>query len=306
MVKRVLCFVFLMVMVFVTDPGCRQGAGPRPGSAAELALATRPACVVPPECAALTPIPTSGAAAAEAVAALEVAANERGPCTDPAELARTDPLALLELARRRYDESVHDYTVILVKQERDDDGTLGDVETLWCKFREAPLNIFLAWREGAGRIDKALYCPTVLGPDVLVHPTGLAGLLAPVVRISFSGEHAEAAARIKDFGFRRMLARLIDKAASANGSRELVSTFLGETVVCGRPALGLEWRLPPDRGHQYGRIVIQLCRETLLPLTVAMWNWQDELQARYVYRNVQLNVNLSDEDFSKDRCGLKG
>ena len=246
------------------------------------------------------PPPTSNVSPADA--------ESQNPLRHPdcVRMAQSDPVELLRLAKASYEASVRDYTVTFTRQERGRDGHLQPAETMHCKFRRAPFNVFLKWQQGAGRIDRALYAPTLLGPEILVHPTGLAGLLAPVVRIDLEGKHADSARQIRDFGFASALDRLIQRGLLAQTRHELNTTFLGETTVGGRAAIGVQWRLPPARDHQYGRIVVHLCRQTLLPLTVALWDCDEELQAKYIYENLQLNVGLTDDDFSTASCGLGG
>jgi len=242
----------------------------------------------------------------QAAPAPEAVPDTPSSVTEYVRLAKTDSLALLQLAKAKYDASVHDYTATFVRQERDNKGRLAPAETMFCKFRRAPFNVFLHWRKGARRIDKALYAPAFLGPDILVHPTGLAGLIAPVVRIDLEGKHAESAQQIKNFGFGTALDRLVQRGLLARRQNELNTTFLGETVVGGRPSIAMEWRLPPGRNHQYGRIVIHLCQQTLLPLTIGLWDWDERLQAKYVYGDLNVNANLTDDDFSRKACGLGG
>ncbi|MBN2581786.1 MAG: DUF1571 domain-containing protein [Planctomycetes bacterium] len=219
-------------------------------------------------------------------------------------LAGRDTLALLQLARRKYDESVSDYTATLSRRLRDDDGTFGPQESMQCRFRQEPFNVFLKWNKGAGKVDKALYAPALHGPQLHVHPTGLAGFFAPVVKVDLDGRYAKTAGGITQFGFAHTLERLIARGAGARVQGELSESYLGVRQVGGRPTLALQWRLPQRDDYPYGRIVVQLDRESLLPLSIAMWDWNDELQAEYVYENVTLNVGLDDADFSLRACGL--
>ena len=45
-------------------------------------------------------------------------------------------------------------------------------------------------------------------------------------------------------------------------------------------------------------------RTTLLPVAISMWDARGELQGSYIYKDLRLNVGLTDEDFSPESCSL--
>ncbi|OWK47459.1 DUF1571 domain-containing protein [Fimbriiglobus ruber] len=63
-------------------------------------------------------------------------------------LARTDPIAMLDAARRRFRAEVKTYRATLVKQERVA-GTLNPPEEILIAGREEPFAVLLLWRTGA-------------------------------------------------------------------------------------------------------------------------------------------------------------
>lgn len=221
------------------------------------------------------------------------------------QMVEKDPLSLLCLARQNYESAIRDYTVTMVKQERDKKGRLGREETIFCKFLRQPRGVFLQWQSGADRIDKALYAPALLGSDVVIHPTGMAGLLARSVKLSPDGEHAESLRRVTSFGFSDVYDLLINCGRDAVGHGHLTTTFLGEMTVEGQATMAFQWLLPAGRGYPCGRIVVYLCRETLLPLTITTWDWGEQMQSRYVYKNLRANRELTVADFSQKACGLE-
>lgn len=219
-------------------------------------------------------------------------------------LGREDPLALLRLAKRRYDETVQDYTVRFVRRSADEDGRLGEPEVMACKFRQQPFNVFMRWTENADRIDRALYAPAQLGPDIFVHPTGLAGLFVSAARVSLDGEHAESARRIQEFGFGHALACLVETGEQAEAGGELNMSFEGERVGDEAATLRIDWRAPDGPGYDFGRVMIELDRESLLPTAISLWHLDGRPAARYEYHDVQLNIGLGDSDFTREACGL--
>jgi hypothetical protein len=220
-------------------------------------------------------------------------------------LAEKDPLSLLRLARMNCESAVQSFTTTLVKQERDEKGRLGKEETLSCKFLREPRGVFLQWQAGADRVDRALYAPILTGADVLVHPTGFAGALAKSVRLSPTGEYADSVRQITSFGLAGVYDALITRCTDAQTRGDLTTMYLGETTFEGQAAMAFQWMLPAGHGYPCGRIVLYLCRDTLLPLTISTWNWSEELQSRYVYRDLQTNVSVDAADFSLKACGLE-
>jgi hypothetical protein len=69
------------------------------------------------------------------------------PTADLATLARTDPVGLLDAARRRFRAEVRTYRVKLHKQERID-GTLHPPEVVRVVAREEPFAILMRWESG--------------------------------------------------------------------------------------------------------------------------------------------------------------
>jgi hypothetical protein len=165
--------------------------------------------------------------------------------------------------------------------------------------------VFLKWIDGARQIDRALYAPTMLGADILVHPTGLAGLVVPSMAISPDGPHAEATRHIVNFGFNTIFDLLIQRAEEAAREGDLESTLLGDSSFEGQSTTAFQWLLPPDRGYPYVRIVVHLSRARLLPVAITMWDADEQLFSRYVYKDLQTNVQLTAADFSREACNLK-
>ncbi len=72
------------------------------------------------------------------------------------DLARTDPLGLLQLALQRYQKSVSDYQCTFTKQERIR-GKLGQEQEIQVRFREMPFSVLMEWTRNAGDAKRVLY-----------------------------------------------------------------------------------------------------------------------------------------------------
>ena len=93
-------------------------------------------------------------------------------------LASEDPIGLLKLARKNYQNAVRDYVCTFVKQERID-GHLKEEERIRVCFKEAPFSVLMSWQPPQGLVDKILYVAKDDNSTMLVRPAGVAGRHPP-------------------------------------------------------------------------------------------------------------------------------
>lgn len=226
------------------------------------------------------------------------------------ELARRDPLGLVELGLRRYQERVRDYRCVFHKQERID-GKLGAQEEIEVRFRVEPTSVFMVWRRNADQVRRVLFIDDGRSLDskgrkqARVEPNGaIARLFVRDIMLPINGKRAESASRrtIDEFGFGQTF-RLFDRFNRVAAQRgELVVRYDGEGEIDGRPTFRLVRLLPyTGQGGMYpeARLEFHLDQETLLPTAVFAWGKADGayLLGSYVFTDVQLNCGLSDADF---------
>ena len=232
------------------------------------------------------------------------------------DLARTDPLALLQIALQRYQKSVSDYQCIFTKQERIR-GKLGQEQQIQVRFREMPFSVLMEWTRNAGDAKRVLYVQGQWqnndGEDLAkIEPQGaIARLLVRSVALPISGSTAKAQSRrtIDKFGFRNALKLIIDYAATAVQTGQGSLVYAGQGELEGRPTWILKRTLPytADGGDWPDRIlIVHIDREWLLP--IACYTYADDAQqtmlAKYEFSNVRLNTGLTARDFDAQVNGF--
>lgn len=220
------------------------------------------------------------------------------------QLAETDPVALLQMALDNYDASIQDYRATFVKQERIH-GRIRKEQVMEVHFRDEPFSVFMHWTENPPRADRMLYVAGRNEGQMLVRPAGLLASLGTLQRDPEGEDVMENTLRpVTQFGFRRSLESLLEVYRLADERGDLQSDFEGYAEVDGRPVLVLVRTLPPRDDYPAKTTRIYLDRELLLPLAIEAMNWQDELDSRYIYRDVRLNVGLTDADFAPENNGM--
>jgi hypothetical protein len=232
------------------------------------------------------------------------------------DLAKTDPLALLQLALHRYQNSVSDYQCTFTKQERIQ-GELGQDQQIQIRFREMPFSVLMEWTRNAGDAKRVLYVQGQWqnsdGDDLAkIEPQGaIARLLVKSVALPINGSAARAQSRrtIDQFGFGNALKLIIDYAGTAVRSGQGSLTYAGQGELDGRSTWILKRTLPytADGGEWPDRVlIVHIDREWLLP--IACYTFADDAQqtmlAKYEFSNVRLNTGLTPKDFDAQANGF--
>lgn len=231
------------------------------------------------------------------------------PATDPDGLDRFDPIELLRSGRERCARDVQGYSCVFLRQERLD-GKLTAPQAIRVLYREEPQSVYMIWGRDAVRVRRALYVRDRLLNDdgeelALVEPAGaVIRLFVSQVRVPIHGKEARKSGRftIDQFGFLRVLDRILNDNARLARLGGLRWTYDGPGVIDGRPTRKLIRHLPyTGAGGAYpdARLVVHLDREWLAP--VAVFSFADEHQrillGSYVTTQVRLNPALADSSF---------
>jgi hypothetical protein len=228
-----------------------------------------------------------------------------GEVTDQTEqelikLAQTDHIALLERCVENSHQYV-DYRLTFEKQERIK-GKLQDGQVTEVAFRAAPFSVGMRWLEGAGRGDRALYVEGLRDNQMLIRPVESLQWIAGkhVLRSPTHRDVMKATLRpITAFGFTNSMENLLKVYRLAEENGELTQEFGGIAEVFGRRALLLIRKLPPTHDAYEAAVTeIYIDLEYLVPVLIEGRDWQGDLVARYVFKDIRLNLGLTDEDFS--------
>jgi hypothetical protein len=236
-------------------------------------------------------------------------------------LVRDHALApALDLALQRYTyirNNVSDYTCTLVKREQVN-GTLREYEHIYIKVRRGrtkntkvkpPISIYMKYLSPkALRGREVLYVTDENNGDALVRNGGRRASYLEV----WLDPHGDLAMRdnrypITEFGIENLLARLIQVAQEEMQHGECEVNIFDNAKLDGRSCTAIEVRHPVRRDYFLYHVArILLDNSSQLPVHYAAYTWPDSpgesprLLEEYTYRNLQINVGLSDEDFSRE------
>jgi hypothetical protein len=228
-------------------------------------------------------------------------------------LAQEDPIIFLENCLRKYTRSVKGYHCTFLKQERLS-GKLQPSEVIAATFRQEPYGVFFKWKEGTRLAQSALYLEGEnqekikgqLKGFMLVHPAGLAGKLAPVVRKDPNGEEAKQQSRysLTDFGLEKGTLRTWNSWKKAKETGNLHVEYQGIVKLKeanDRPCFKLrrfDYQSPEEDGIT--ELVIYVDTETWLQIGSELKGHEDKWVARYYFKDLQLNPEIPDDVFKSE------
>ena len=228
-----------------------------------------------------------------------------------------EPLvALAKAAEKRFENDVDGYTCLLVKQETIE-GKLEPAQYLRLKIRDRrtdgdklvrPLSIyakFLKPKSVAGR--EVLFVENERDGDILVRRGGTR-LPNLTLKLNPDGRLAKTDTNysIRQTGILPMLRQILDKMESQREEDKMDIRYFANAKVDGRPCQHVEIRQLNRRPYsEYQVAKVYIDEELQLPVYFASYAWpeakgeQPVLQEQYVITKIDLEADLSDEDFQR-------
>jgi len=227
-------------------------------------------------CAA-TPVPGEAAGAARASA----------PAPDPWELARQ---AHARLAH------INDSVAVFLKTERID-GKIQPTQTIELKVRCEPFSVYMKWLEQPLKGRQVIYQRDRFQGKLVANVGDLFGF-GSVFALDPKGPEATKGNRhpITQAGIQHITERLYEQFEEARGAGILRSRFLGSEELYDRPTVKIV-RLLEDGGYRYWNIDSEL----LLPIRVITYDARLQLLETYSFKDLRLNVGLTDDDFDPQK-----
>lgn len=215
-------------------------------------------------------------------------------------LAKADHVALLEMCLRNA-EGYRDYTGTFIKQERID-GALRDEQIIDFRHRDAPFSVAMAWQKNAPRGDRVLFIQGRNDNQMFVRVNKSIPFLGGMV-VSRDPEGKEVMRStlnpVTRFGFRRGLENLIGVYRQAREAGDLRIEFGGYSDVQGSKCIRLLRHLPVKGDYPAKLTEIHVDVARLVPVCIKSFDARDELISKYIYRDLQFNIGLDDDSFSK-------
>ena len=242
---------------------------------------------------------------------------------DPALVTpKEDPHPLdpaLEIARNSLDhieQNIRDYTCTLVKRERVH-GELLEHEFMTCKIRHervedgqvVPFGVYLSFlKPDSVKGREVIYVAGSNSGKMIAHEGGFKGRFLPTVSLLPTSALAPCGNRypITEIGIKTLTERLIEKGSRDRRLGECEVRMIDGAKVKGRVCTMLEVK-HLERRPEYEFCVarIFLDNELNMPIRYEAYDWPSspggslQLIEEYTYINLQLNVGLEDDDFSR-------
>ena len=203
-----------------------------------------------------------------------------------------EAISLLRDAKVRAD-SLEDYTLILIKQERMD-GVLLPVSVAFVKWK-GPFSIYLKFLEGKDRGREIIYIEGKYRDKMIVSPGGILGALT--IKVSPDSLIAKRNNRhtITEAGMSNTIKRILSIIENEyrKPSSNISVVFFGEEVFENDKCIHIRI----DKSSYAERTEVYLYSDTLFPHTIISYEKGGELLESYRYSDIRTNVGLDDSDF---------
>ncbi len=228
--------------------------------------------------------------------AAAVAADLPGP-PNPNDPPRDQALRLLGEARRAC-QGVRDYRCTLAIREQVG-GQLQTEQVMGMDFRSQPFSVHFRWRQPDSKIGQEVYF--VVGKNrgkMRVRPAGGLGALVRFLYVSPNAPSVRENSRhtITEAGLANMLEQFC--RSWEQKAPETVGVRLDDAVVDRKPCRRVEVVLVgQEPSAEWRRAVLFVGGEVRLPVRVEYYGQQGELLEEATYRDLKVNVGLTDEAF---------
>jgi hypothetical protein len=217
---------------------------------------------------------------------------------------RADPVRYLESCLERC-KKIDELTTTLYRQERlGIVPSLRPVERLLAKWRRSPLSIKLDMPDETSEYAQSLYIEGTHDNKLGVLPRrGLLGLPPTLgyFPVKWSVTFYKAKNLITDFGPQRMLERTLEKVHLARSEKipGQIVAYKGvvELEVSGQLVHHIEIVNPVHPSFRHAKQDLYIDMKLQIPAGTHLWTKIDQLDAMYLYAEMNLSPSLTDEDF---------
>ena len=224
------------------------------------------------------------------------------PCsaTEPESYDRNKLREFIEEAEKVY-AKVTGYTAMFTKQERMG-GELCKPDTFFMKFKK-PLKVYLKWPKSSPSAGmEAIYVAGEYNNKILIHTAGLADLVLPTMEMDVDADAVMKENRhpITHIGIGYFLEKFSKDFHRADQNDEITVYYRGKRKMDRRWYHEVEMFLQPRQGNPgyYAyRSVVYFDIENKLPTHILFYNWENQLEEFYAYKDLTLNPGLTDADF---------
>lgn len=223
-------------------------------------------------------------------------------------LAKQDHIALLEYCLDNYRRNYSDFTCTFSKEERIN-GIAKVEQEIEVKHMTSPFSVAMAWIKNPPIGDRVIYVEGKNDDQMTVRPKSplLQALTGGAVLRKPDGPEAmrNTLRPVSMFGFGRGMQSLLDVYRQAKQVGDLTTAFGGYADVAGQECLVLIRYLPAKDDYPAYKTLVYVDVDHLIPACIEAYDWDENLQCRYVYRDLKFNVGLTDDDFTPEANEIK-
>ncbi len=217
---------------------------------------------------------------------------------------------------QRMNDEVRDYTCVLVKRERID-GKMRVPERILAKVRHeqvedgevvSPFSVYMKFEAPDSMRGREILFVSGRNDDKFLVRKGSGRLafltvsLKPTSMLAMSGNRYP----ITEFGIKRLAERMIELGNHDLGYQECEVVIHNDIDMSDRICTSIEVMHPVRRQHfEYHLARIYIDNESQVPIRFESYDWPESefdapvLKEEYTYREMKLNVGLTDADFER-------
>jgi len=199
-----------------------------------------------------------------------------------------------ELAQRVWAgfAQLEDSVSLFLKTERIGERML-PTQTIELKVRQDPFSVYLRWLEPPFQGREVIYQKGRFEDKVVANLGDLFGFEGIFAFVPTAPEVMRGNRHpITEAGIGHIIERLYEQFHQAHSQNSLRARYLGAEPYLGRPTFKI-MRVLEDGGFRYWNIDTEL----LLPIRVITYDCRHQLQETYTFKDLRVNVGLTDDDF---------
>lgn len=223
--------------------------------------------------------------------------------TSEVETINRDPVAYLRQLHQRCD-ALEQYRLKFYRQERLGlIPSLGEMEEIDAAFRKKPFSVKFDWADEKMPYFESTYVEGQNQNKLVIRERKGILLSPPQIRkvdVDLPVAIGKAKNPITVFGLANIVRRTLEPFEDAQLKKDMTIRCVGVVNLdpTGRPAYHLRIERPPTAGYRYTGQDFYIDVESGWPAGTDLWLKDGQLDARYRYAAVDVNVQLTDADFA--------
>lgn len=190
---------------------------------------------------------------------------------------------------------IEDYTSTIDKRELIK-GELKEEKNAIFKFKK-PASFYMKMTEGKSKGAQIVFIKGKYDDKLQVRPGGL--LKFAKMSLDPKGDMVMESARhpIWEADMGHIIRLIEENYQKAKAAKEENVSYQNEEILDGRKTMLFKAVFPKDKDY-YGHIIsINIDSKLFLPVKITVYDWDKNLLEMYYYRDIKINVGLSDQDF---------